>query len=195
MDRLAEHFVNFVDTPWTPFLLALHAFLESSFLPGAHDFFIVAVTVIKPNLWAFFATFSTIGSTCGGCFGYALGRFGGRPLIEKLTHKKIVEKVEASYQKYGLWAVAFAGFTPVPYKIFAICSGIFEIHLPSFIIVSFFARAARFFLISALIFFIGAHIKDYLIGYFNVFSIIILGLVALIVLFIGILKKKWSHET
>ncbi len=194
MDRLAEYFINFVNTPWAPVLLFIHAFLESSFLPGAHDFFLVAVNVIRIDLCFFFAVFSTIGSTCGGCFGYYLGRYGGRPIIEKLTHKKIADAVERSYQKYGMWAVAFAGFTPVPYKIFAVCSGIFEINFPKFAIVSFFARGARFFLVSGLIFFIGTQIKDSIIHYLNVFSIVILSSVAILFFIMKAIIKKAHHE-
>ena len=194
MDQLAQKFVEFVDTPWAPVLLFIHAFMEASFLPGAHDFFLVAVDVVKPNLCFFFAAFSTVGSTCGGCFGYGLGRYGGRPLIEKIIHRDIADHIEKTYQKYGMWAVAFAGFTPVPYKIFAVCSGIFRINFLKFAIVSFFARGARFFTVSSLIYFIGPHIKDYIVESFNVFSIIILSFIAVTFFWLRSIKKKVKHE-
>ena len=194
MDRLAEYFINFVNTPWAPVLLFIHAFMEASFLPGAHDFFLVAVDVIRLDLCFFFAAFSTVGSTCGGCFGYGLGRFLGRPLLTKLAKKETVDAVERSYQKYGMWAVAFAGFTPVPYKIFAVSSGVFEINFPKFVVVSFFARGARFFLVSALIFFIGSQIKDNIIHYFNIFSIVLLSLIAICFFVMKALIRKAHHE-
>ncbi|MFC1584277.1 YqaA family protein [Fibrobacterota bacterium] len=195
MDRLAEFFIQFVNTPWAPVLLTVHSFLESSFLPGAHDFFLVAVCVFKPEWAFFFAFFSTIGSTCGGAFGYSLGKFGGRPILEKFTHKQIVDTVEKSYKKYGIWAVAVAGFTPVPFKLFAICSGIFEINFRKFVIVSFFARGARFCSVSALLYFVGPHIKDYIITYFNIFSIVII--TVSIIFFIGLawLKRRLNRAS
>jgi len=194
MDRVAEYFINFVNTPWAPVLLFIHAFMEASFLPGAHDFFLVAVDVIRLDLCFFFAAFSTVGSTCGGCFGYGLGRFLGRPVLAKLTRKETVDAVERSYQKYGMWAVAFAGFTPVPYKIFSVSSGVFEINFPKFVIVSFFARGARFFLVSGLIFFIGTQIKDQVIHYFNIFSIVLLSLIAISFFILKRLIRKVHHE-
>ncbi|MBU1864459.1 MAG: VTT domain-containing protein [Candidatus Omnitrophica bacterium] len=194
MDRLAEQFIAFVNTPWTPVLLFVHSFLEASFLPGAHDFFIVAVTVIKPHLWFYFAIFSTVGSTCGGCFGYFIGRYGGRPLIERIIHPKIADKIEKSYEKFGLWAVAFAGFTPVPYKLFAIMSGIFKINVPAFAVISLFARGARFFLVSGLIFFIGPQIKEHLLDSFNTFSLIALSSVFLLIIIIKLINRRLRHD-
>lgn len=194
MDSVAEKFIAFTDTPWAPVFLFIHAFMESSFLPGAHDFFLIAVNMARPHLAFFFALFSTLGSTCGGCFGYAIGRYGGKPLIEKVAHHKITRTVEKSYEKFGMWAVAFAGFTPVPYKIFAIISGIFEINFPLFAFISLLARAARFFLLSVLIFVVGDRIKDVLLGYFNIFSIVLLTFILVIVLIYKVVKRKVKHD-
>jgi len=109
-------------------------------------------------------------------------------------HKKIAGAVERSYKKFGLWAVAFAGFTPVPYKLFAICSGIFEIKFVPFALISLLARSARFFLVSALIFFVGTHIKDYIIDYFNIVSIAFLSIVVLLVIVFKFIKKKKQNS-
>jgi len=194
MDNLAQRFIEFADTPWAPVLLFVHAFLESSFLPGAHDIFLIAVDIAKVKYAFFFALFSTLGSTCGGSFAYSFGRYFGRPIVEKVVHKRIAGSIEKSYQKYGYWAVAFAGFTPVPYKIFAICSGFFEIKFVPFLIISFLARGARFFLVSALIFFIGPEIKDHLLQSFNLFSIISLTAIVILVVLYKRFKKGEKHE-
>jgi len=192
MDALAEKFFCFVNTPWVPFLLFIHSFLESSVLPGGHDLFLIAVDVAKPSMCFVFAAISSIGSTCGGCFGYGLGRYGGRPLIERVVGAKIVDKIELYFQQYGIWAVAIAGFTPLPYKIFAIAAGIFEVNFIKFAIVSLITRAMRFFLVSGILYVIGPHIKEYLLNYFNVFTIgcILIGIMSAIAL--KIFHKKVS---
>lgn len=190
MDKVAQTFIDFINTPWAPFFVFLHSYLESFFLPGGHDLFLLTIGIIKPKACFFFALFSTIGSTLGGTSAYLFARYCGRPIVEKVIHKKIADNIEKCYRKFGMWAVAFAGFTPVPYKIFALCSGFFEINLTMFIIVSFFARAARFYTISLLIFWIGPKIKDYLIPYLNFFSIITLVIICMFFILIKIRKKS-----
>jgi undecaprenyl-diphosphatase len=145
-------------------------------------------------MWWFFATCSTIGSTCGGCLGYGMGHFWGRPLFEKIIHKKTVEMIEKSYRACGMWAVAIAGFTPVPYKVFAICSGFFEINLLQFALVSFVSRGARFFLVSGLLYFIGPHIKDQIIASVNVFSFACIGSILIVYIAYKLFKKKQVHH-
>jgi membrane protein YqaA with SNARE-associated domain len=194
MDTLAQRFIEFAETPWAPVLLFVHSFCESSFLVGAHDIFLIAVTIAKMESAFFFAFFSTIGSACGGAFAYSFGRYFGRPIVEKLINKKIARGVETSYQKYGYWAVAFAGFTPVPYKIFAICSGFFEIKFIPFLLISLAARGARFFLVSGLIYFIGPEVKDHLLHSFNIFSIVFLCCVVILVVLYKRFKKGVKHD-
>ena len=194
MDTLAQRFVEFAETPWAPVFLFIHAFMESSFLPGAHDIFLIAVDIANVRYAFFFALASTLGSTCGGSFAYLFGRYFGRPLVEKVIHKHIAERIEKNYQRFGYWAVAFAGFTPVPYKIFAICSGFFEIKFVPFVIISLIARGMRFFLVSGLVFFIGPQIKDNLLQSFNIFTIVALTVVVLVVLMYKKAKRSSIHE-
>jgi len=194
MDDIAQRFIEFVDTPWAPILLFVHAFMESSFLPGAHDIFLVAVDIAKPHLSFFFALFSTLGSTCGGAFAYVFGRYLGRPLVQKVVPEKASHTIEKSYQKFGYWAVAIAGFTPVPYKVFAICSGFFKIKFVPFVLISLVARGARFFVVSSLVYFLGPEIKDHFLRSFNIFSIISILCVVIIVVAYKKLKRSHSHE-
>jgi undecaprenyl-diphosphatase len=193
MDTLAQSFIEFSDTFWAPVLLALHSFLESSFLPGAHDIFLVAIILAKREGAFLFALFSTIGSVFGGSFAYAFGRYFGRPLVEKRVPKHVAENVEKSYQKFGYWAIAIAGFTPVPYKVFAITSGFFEIKFLPFVIISVLARGARFFLVASLIFVYGSAIKDNLLKTLNVFSIVFLALIIIVYTLYKRHKRRHVH--
>ena len=93
-----------------------------------------------------------------------------------------------------MWAVAIAGFTPLPYKVFAIAGGIFKIDFGKFVFVSLIARAMRFFLVSTVLYLIGPQIKEYIIDSFNVFSVICMITVILYIVFMRALKKKGSSE-
>ena len=65
------------------------------------------------------------------------------------------------------WIVFTAGFTPIPYKIFTISGGAFNINIVMFVIASIISRAGRFSLVAFLIWKYGEHIKGFIDKYFN----------------------------
>ena len=85
---------------------------------------------------------------------------------------EVFGRVQSLYLQYGFWIVFAAGFTPIPYKVFTICSGVMSLNLPLFLLASSVSRSARFFLVSALIFFFGEPIKRIIDKYFNLLSIL-----------------------
>jgi len=158
--------------------LGLLAFAESSFFPIPPDILLIAMSLNTPERALLFALVCTAFSTLGGGLGYAIGKFGGRPIFYKLFSKKAhyLEKVENLYIKYGLWAVFIAAFTPIPYKVFTIASGIFTFNFPTFLLASFIGRGTRFFIIGFSLMFFGDAIKAYL-------ELIILAVVVLLIVF------------
>jgi membrane protein DedA with SNARE-associated domain len=63
--------------------------------------------------------------------------------------------------------VFLAGFTPLPYKVFTLASGVFQISFPIFVIASTISRGARFFILAGLVHFFGPQIKGFIDRYFN----------------------------
>lgn len=165
--------------------LALNAFIESFFLVPPPDFLLITMDLAKPEKALFFALICTIASALGGAFGYAIGFWGGRPVFNFLFKNKHeqFENVEKLYNKYGSLAVFFSAFTPIPYKIFTIASGILNMNFWKFMIASFFGRGLRFFIVSIVLMLFGATIKAYI-------EWVILGVTVLIVIFFVILYKK-----
>ena len=94
------------------------------------------------------------------------------------------------YNKYGSIAVFFAGFTPIPYKVFTIASGVLNMNWWKFTLASFFGRAGRFFVVSIVLMLFGEMIKQYLEIVIAVVSIIIV--VFFVVLYY---KGKKSFKT
>ena len=76
------------------------------------------------------------------------------------------------YNEHQAWAVAAAGFTPLPYKVFTIAAGAFRIDFPIFVLASALSRSARFFLVAALIYKFGPPVKALIEKYFNLFTIV-----------------------
>lgn len=165
--------------------LALNSFVESFFLVPPPDFLLIAMDLAKPEKALWYATVCSFASILGGLVGYLIGLIGGRPVFNWFFRKnpEQFEKVEALYNKYGSVAVFFAGFTPIPYKVFTIASGVLNMNWWKFTIASFFGRAGRFFVVSIVLMLFGEMIKQYL-------EIVIAVVSAIIVLFFIILYYK-----
>lgn len=165
--------------------LALNSFIESFFLVPPPDILLISMDLAKPEKALYYATICTIASALGGVVGYFIGLFGGRPVFNFLFKNKHeqFDNVEKLYNKYGSFAVFFSAFTPIPYKIFTIASGILNMNFWKFLVASIFGRGLRFFLVSVVLMLFGEAIKHYI-------EWVILAVTVLIVLFFVILYKK-----
>ena len=122
----------------------------------------------------------------GGVAGYFIGYFLfeelGQPLIEFYHAQESFDKVKQWFDVYGVWVVFIAGFSPIPYKLFTLTSGVLSLALMPFIVASTIGRGARFFLVAGLIYWGGERFAGFLhrqidlIGWITV-AIIVLGLV------------------
>ena len=140
------------------YYLAIVSFIESSFFPIPPDVMIVPMVISKKNdfLKIFFIT--TIFSVMGGILGYFIGafffEFGSNIMNfygyeDKLANIK--ENLISSDGFYAWLGILFlAGFTPLPYKVFTIASGLIGFNLLIFIFISLISRGLRFFIVSYL---------------------------------------------
>lgn len=165
--------------------LALNSCIESFFLLPPPDFLLIAMDLAKPEKALFYATICTLASAIGGAVGFAIGYWGGRPAFRFLFKKHMdkLDKVEQMYKEYGSFAVFFSAFTPVPYKIFTIGSGILRMNFWKFFSVSLLGRGSRFYLVSLVLMFFGEAVKQHL-------EAIILAVSILIIIFCIIVYKK-----
>ena len=155
--------------PWGLFILA---FTESSFFPVPPDILLIFMALAMPEQAFWLACVTTVGSVTGACFGYALGRWGGRPLLERLVRAEHIQMAQDYFQRYDAWAIGVAGFTPIPYKIFTISAGVFNLRFWKFIVVSILARGGRFFLVAAVMYWFGPAARGLIERYFNLFSVL-----------------------
>lgn len=165
--------------------LAINSCVESFFLVPPPDILLIAMDLAKPEKSLYYAFVCTLASAFGGVIGYLIGKLGGRPVFNflfKNCHEKF-DAVEKMYKEYGSFAVFFSAFTPIPYKIFTIASGILNMNFLKFFVASFFGRGARFFIVSIVLMFFGEAVKKYI-------ELVILGLTVVIVIFCIIIYKK-----
>ena len=169
--------------------LAINSCVESFFLLPPPDFLLIAMDLAKPEKALYYALICTAASAIGGALGYAIGYWGGRPAFKFLFRKHLdaLDKVEKMYEEYGSFAVFFSAFTPVPYKIFTIGSGILKMHFLKFFCVSLLGRGSRFFVVSLVLMFFGEAVKQYL-------ELVILAVTILIIIFCIIVYKKTKKK-
>jgi membrane protein YqaA with SNARE-associated domain len=171
--------ISWASTPYGGVALFLNAVAESSFFPLPPDVLLIALSIIRPPLSFVYAAICSVGSVLGGILGFFLGLKGGRPLLRRLISEERIRFVERYFQKYDIWAVGIAGFTPIPYKAFTISAGAFDLDLKRFILISLVSRSARFFLVGLLIFIFGETAKLYITKYADTFSIAFVALLIL----------------
>ena len=140
------------------YYLALVSFIESSFFPIPPDVMIIPMVISKKNDFIKIFFIATIFSILGGIFGYFIGAFffdigtqimGFYGYEDKLSNlKNNLINNEGFYAWLGI--LFLAGFTPLPYKVFTIASGLIGFNILIFILISLISRGLRFFIVSYL---------------------------------------------
>ena len=150
-------------------ILGFIAFIESFFFPVPPDLLIVPMVVAKKEDYLKIFLIATIFSVLGGLFGYFLGAFFldmSMTVIELYGYEEKVYVIQDKMSTKGgfvLWLgiMFLAGFTPLPFKVFTITSGIISFNLIVFFFICFFTRGLRFFIVSYL-----THLYGYKFGKF-----------------------------
>ena len=145
------------------------AFIESSVFPIPPDVLIIPmVLAARSRAWSI-AAIATLGSVLGGFFGYAIGAFFydalGAPVLAFYGYEEKFQSFAGYYNAWGAWIVGAAGFTPLPYKVITIASGVTSLDLTVFGIASLLSRGARFFLLAALLWYFGEPIRRFVERY------------------------------
>jgi membrane protein YqaA with SNARE-associated domain len=159
-------------TPHAVPALFIFSFAASSFFPIPPDLLLIFMCVGNPQASLWYAFICTLGGCLGGILGYFIGIRGGKPVLAKFVKAERIEEIHRYFQKYEVWAIGIAGFTPIPYKVFSISAGVFYINFWKFVLVTVLSRGARFYIMGVLIMIFGAQIQYYLDKYFDLFSIL-----------------------
>lgn len=190
LKRLYNWVLHWAETPYGTWALFILAFAESSFFPIPPDVLLIALAISIPKKSFKYALVCSIGSVLGGGFGYLIGlefmEFIGQPIIDFYGGNYKYQYIQQLFNRYGGWAVAVAGFTPIPYKVFTIAAGAFKIKLSVFFIASILSRSARFFMVGGLIYAFGPSIRSFIDRYFNILAIVFMAF-----LILGFLAIKW----
>ena len=150
-------------------ILALEAFIESSFFPIPPDVMIVPMVVSKKEEFIRIALIATIFSVLGALFGYYIGYSLNEIAIKilELYGYEYSDTFRKNFSKGGgfkawLGILFTAGFTPLPFKLLTISSGIIHFNLISFIFICIVTRGLRFFLVAYLTYKFGSKFGPFL---------------------------------
>ena len=143
--------------------LAIVSFIESSFFPIPPDVMIVPMVIAKKNDYLKIFIIATLFSTLGGVLGYFIGSYFldfGMSVVGFYGYEDKVVSLKDSLTSgtgFYIWLATLflAGFTPLPFKVFTITSGMIGFNLFIFLIICLFSRGLRFFIVSYLSFKLG----------------------------------------
>ena len=155
-NNLYKKCLNLAAHKSSKYYLALVSFVESSFFPIPPDVMVIPMVISKKNEFIKIFLIATIFSVLGGILGYFLGAFFydvGLQIVsfygyeDKLNNlKNDLISIEGFYAWLGI--LFLAGFTPLPYKVFTIASGLISFNILIFIVISLISRGLRFFIVS-----------------------------------------------
>ena len=142
------------------YYLAIVSFIESSFFPIPPDVMIIPMVIAKKDRFIKIFIISTIFSVLGGILGYFIGAFFFDIAMQVMAfygyENKLLVLKNSLLNSEGFYAwlsiLFLAGFTPLPYKVFTIASGLIGFNLLVFVFISLISRGLRFFIVSFLSF-------------------------------------------
>ena len=172
--------------------LVVMAFAEASFFPIPPDILLIALALGARKKAIRYGILCSLGSIVGAMFGFGIGyflwwsnpgEFSGLAqfffnIIPGFT-QDLFYRIQEQYNAWNFWVIFTAGFTPIPFKIFTISAGAFDINFSLFLIASTISRSARFLLVTGLIWKFGEPIRNFIDQYFNklaiLFTILLIG--------------------
>lgn len=176
--KLAQH-------PRAPLFLGINSFIESIFWPIPPDVMLMPMCLARPKRSLYYAALTTVTSVMGAVCGYYLGYFIYDPYIADfiawLNYEDAMQTVRDWFvMEYGILMVFIGAFTPVPYKVIAVTTGVVaaesmanigtvgQLTLLNFVLVSLVGRGLRFFLVAGIIMLGGERMEHALRRYIDI---------------------------
>ena len=196
--QLYNKCINLAGHKNSNYFLGIISFIESSFFPIPPDIMIAPMAIAKKKDFFKIFLIATFFSVMGGIFGYLIGAYFfdlAINIIEFYNYGDKVIDIKDALSKgdgfYAWLAILFlAGFTPLPYKVFTITSGLISFNLLVFILISFISRGLRFFIVS----YLSSKFGDVFTNYMNQYGqkwFTIIGIIIVIVASIFYLSIKF----
>ncbi|MGG3871943.1 YqaA family protein [Brevibacillus laterosporus] len=190
LDQINEIFQQY--GAWGLFTLS---FLDSIILPFPPFFLQIAMSLLEPSLAIEFALFAFIGSLLGAPCGFILGKLFGKPLMDKIVPEKWISLATEQMTKNGDAAIIIGSFTPIPFKVFTILSGVLGFSFKKLMVYAVIGRGFKFFLIGLIFHLYGKQAKLLIDEYMDVSLLIVAVLLAVgWLIFMQIRKRRAAKK-
>ncbi len=171
--------------------LGFISFIESSLFPIPPDILLIPMVFAQRVKAWWYAFICTLGSLLGALLGYAIGYYFfaliGEPIIAFYGAEAAFETFQEVYTRWGVWVVAAAAITFLPFKVATIASGVAGLPVIAFFGASLLGRAIRFYFVAACAFYFGPTIRHYLERYLTLITVALFALLVLGFILLGYL--------
>ena len=182
------------------YYLAIVSFIESSFFPIPPDVMVIPMVISKKDDFLKIFLITTIFSVLGGILGYFIGAFFFDMGMQVMTfygyEDRLISLKNNLINSEGFYAwlsiLFLAGFTPLPYKVFTIASGLIGFNILIFIVISLISRGLRFFIVSYLSYKFGSLFTEFMEKHGSKWFTIIGILIVIIAVIIYLILKFYD---
>ena len=194
--RLYNWIVHWADTRYGMTALIALALTEPVCVPIPADVLVIGLCFGKPKRSLRYGLTCAFFSVLGGTIAFSLGlTIGPERIVDLFGSIGLGAKAQLAldlYTKYDFWAIAISALTPVPYMIFSWVGGMAEVSLLKFVTISIVFRTMRFGGESLLFYFLGEKARRLIEKYFNIATVVVIILLAVVVYLIKLLGRMFS---
>lgn len=193
------------NTNWGKWALFIGAFADASFLPFPLLSFFILLILMNDSLINGYIALATLGTLFGAMAGYILGYYASENLNTGfsgslqylITHvpgfsEDGFSRIQFLYSKWKFWILFLASFTPIPYGLFSISSGVFKINLFVFGFLTLICQTLKFWLFAVLITKLGTKVKAIFAINLKPYAMIAMVVIALFILSIQAFRMSFN---
>jgi membrane protein YqaA with SNARE-associated domain len=166
-------FLHWATTKWSGWAMFFCAFADASFLPLPTPLFFLTLALLNITRAYRYALLATIGTMVGAILGYSIGHFAWlNPAgdFTRLAHfafetipgfsEVSYNRIQLQYARWDFWILFVASLMPVPYKIFSISAGVFDINILMVCIATMISQGAKYYFLAIMAIKLGHRVKE-----------------------------------
>jgi membrane protein YqaA with SNARE-associated domain len=155
--------LQYADAKWGPWILFLGGVADASFLPLPVTTLFLTLSMLNTRSTLKFVLFLTSGIVAGATAGYLAGRFAwldpkmeftgfAQLFIDKFPGFSVAgySKIHMLFARWGSGILLLATTTPLPYGLFAVSSGVFNINIFIFVLATLIGHGTKYLLLAYL---------------------------------------------
>lgn len=194
--RLYNWVLHWADTRYGMAALIILALTEPICVPIPADVLVIGLCLGKPKRSLRYGLTCALFSVMGGTIAFSLGlAIGPERVVDFFNYIGLGAKAQLAldlYTKYDFWAISISALTPVPYMLFSWLGGMAQVSLLKFVTISIVFRTMRFGSEALLFYFLGERAKRLIEKYFNIATIVVIILLAVVVYAIKLLGRLFA---